>query len=101
VQVVPTFNGNVAGNWKYDPCALVDEPDIVIPPHPLKIAFDHGVVLYPVKWLAWPDLSFQDETVVPFAGLTRVPAGSSPSNHTIQLGMFVGENGMADNGLTT
>ena len=100
VHVVPTFTGEDAvGNWKYDPCALLDEPDIVIPPHPLKSLGVHGVLTNPVKWLACPDLSFQDETVDPLDGRTPVPAGSSPSNHTMQLGMFVGENGMADSGI--
>jgi hypothetical protein len=101
VHVVPTFNADdAAGNWKYDPCEPEPaDPDIVIPPQPLKRLGVHGVLTYPVKWLACPDLSFQEETVAPLAGRAPVPAGSSPSSHTMQLGMFVGENGNADNGV--
>jgi len=99
VHVVPTFTSEDAVTWKYDPCEPVADPDIVIPPHPLNRDGVHGVLTYPVRWLACPDLSFQEETVAPLAGRTPVPSGSSPSNHTMQLGIFVGENGKADSGL--
>ena len=112
VHVVLTFTGEKLGaggpsNRKYEPCVgAAPEPDIVIPPQPLKSLGVHtgavpAVTKLPVKWLDCPDLSFQEETVDPLAGRTPVPAGSSPSNHTMQLGMFVGENGRADNGLNT